>query len=66
MARMESIYARGDDSVLFLVFYEDISDKDLPLQMLGLIECKSYMEYPHNDAQGKVAFWDQLATSISK
>ncbi|XP_033754359.1 toll-like receptor 4 [Pecten maximus] len=65
MARMESIYSRGCESVLLIVFYEHIPARELPLRLMDLIESKSYIDYPHNDDHGKVVFWDTLATSIS-
>ncbi|KAJ8302148.1 hypothetical protein KUTeg_021135 [Tegillarca granosa] len=64
MARMESIYSRDGRNVLFLVFYKNVSGKDLPLVMLDLIESQSYIEYP-NDPQGNVVFWDKIKESIS-
>ncbi|XP_033758119.1 toll-like receptor 4 [Pecten maximus] len=65
MARMESIYSRGGNSILLLVFYEEIPAKDLPLTLLDLIESESYIEYPDEDIHGRVVFWNKLATSIS-
>ncbi|XP_060067606.1 toll-like receptor 4 [Ylistrum balloti] len=65
MARMESIYSRGGNSVLLLVFYEDIPAKELPFMLLDLIESDSYIEYPKDDDHGKVVFWDKLTTAIS-
>ncbi|KAJ8302216.1 hypothetical protein KUTeg_021203 [Tegillarca granosa] len=64
MARMESIYSRDGRNVLFLVFYKNVSGKDLPLVMLDLIESQSYIEYP-NDAQGNVVFWDKIREALS-
>ncbi|XP_060075270.1 uncharacterized protein LOC132554958 [Ylistrum balloti] len=61
MARMESIYSRGGDSVLLLVFYEDIPPRDLPLSLLDIIESKTYIEYPRGDLHGNVVFWDELS-----
>ncbi|CAG2215876.1 unnamed protein product [Mytilus edulis] len=59
MARMESIYSRGGRSTIFLVFYENIQPKDLPLVMLELVQQQSYIEYPH-DQQGNVVFWEKI------
>ncbi|CAG2195401.1 Toll-like receptor 4 [Mytilus edulis] len=53
MARMESIYSRDGRNILFLVFYEQILPKELPLVMLELVQKESYIEYP-NDEQGNV------------
>ncbi|XP_060079873.1 toll-like receptor 4 [Ylistrum balloti] len=65
MARMESIYSRGGDSVLLLVFYGEIPTKELPFMLLDLIDSDCYIEYPEDDEHGKVVFWDKLTTAIS-
>ncbi|VDI57031.1 toll-like receptor 13 [Mytilus galloprovincialis] len=59
MARMESIYSRGGQNILFLVFLEQIRPSELPLVMLELVQKQSYIEYP-NDEQGNVVFWDKI------
>ncbi|XP_069114127.1 toll-like receptor 4 [Argopecten irradians] len=66
MARMESIYSRGGDSILVLVFFEDIPARELPFPLLDLIETDSYIEYPTGDVHGTIVFWDKLASSISE
>ncbi|CAC5376996.1 unnamed protein product [Mytilus coruscus] len=38
MARMESIYSRGEQNILFLVFYDQILLRELPLVMLEIIK----------------------------
>ncbi|CAC5388422.1 unnamed protein product [Mytilus coruscus] len=63
MARMESIYERRNENVLFLMFYEQMSSKDLPLNVLEMIQSKSYIEYP-NDEYGDTVFWDQLVNAL--
>ncbi|CAC5391066.1 unnamed protein product [Mytilus coruscus] len=63
MAKMESIYERNCENILFLVFYEQISACDLPLKILELVHCQSYIEYP-NDEYGDVVFWEQLQKAI--
>ncbi|CAC5400454.1 Toll-like receptor 4 [Mytilus coruscus] len=59
MARMESIYAREGTNVLFLILYEQIRIKDMPLVMLEFVEQQSYTEYPR-DEQGNIVFWEKL------
>ncbi|VDI02961.1 Hypothetical predicted protein, partial [Mytilus galloprovincialis] len=61
MARMESIYERRNENVVFLMFYEQMSPRDLPLNVLEMIQSKSYIEYP-NDEYGDTVFWDQCIT----
>ncbi|XP_071123513.1 toll-like receptor 4 [Mytilus edulis] len=63
MARMESIYERKCENILFLVFYEQMSASDLPLQVLELVHDQSYIEYP-NDEHGDIVFWEQLRKAI--
>ncbi|XP_063436294.1 toll-like receptor 4 [Mytilus trossulus] len=63
MARIESIYSRGGRSTTFLVFYENIQPKDLPLVMLELVHQQSYIEY-HHDQQGNVVFWEKIKEVI--
>ena len=64
IARMESIYTRGGENILFLVFYEQIQSKELPLLMLELIQQQSYIEYP-NDEQGNIVFWNKIRETIA-
>ncbi|CAC5391064.1 Toll-like receptor 4 [Mytilus coruscus] len=59
MARMESIYERNFENILFVVFFEQISACDLPLKILEQVHCQSYIEYP-NDEYGDVVFWEKL------
>ncbi|CAC5408888.1 unnamed protein product [Mytilus coruscus] len=63
MAKMESIYERRKENILFLVFYEQIQTRDLPLQILELVQSQSYIEYP-NDEHGNEVFWNQLITAL--
>ncbi|CAG2196159.1 TLR13 [Mytilus edulis] len=63
MARMESIYARSGQNILFLVFYENLRPKDLPLVMLELVQNDSYIEYP-NDEEGNIIFWEKLKEAL--
>ncbi|XP_033746771.1 toll-like receptor 4 [Pecten maximus] len=64
MARMESIYSREGASVLFLVMYSPVPARAIPLQVMDIIQSKSYIEYP-DDPQGNVVFWDKIAEAIA-
>ncbi|XP_063448354.1 toll-like receptor 4 [Mytilus trossulus] len=64
MAKMESIYSRSKENIILLVFLEQMSPNDLPLNILELIQSKSYIEYP-NDEYGDVVFWDKLKETLS-
>ncbi|XP_063411716.1 toll-like receptor 4 [Mytilus trossulus] len=63
MARMENVYERRDENVVFLMFYEQMSPRELPLNVLEMIQSKSYIEYP-NDEYGDTVFWDQLVNAL--
>ncbi|XP_052064444.1 toll-like receptor 4 [Mytilus californianus] len=63
MARMESIYERNNENVLFLVVFEQISTRDFPMHILEVVQSQSYIEFP-NDEQGDVVFWRQLVTAL--
>ena len=64
MARMESIYSREGNDVLFLVLYEGIEASSMPLVLMDIIDRKSYIEFP-NDTQGNVVFWDKMRETIA-
>lgn len=64
MSRVESIYSRNKENILYLVFLEQISAKDLPLIILELVQNQSYIEYP-NDEYGNTVFWDKLRDLIA-
>ncbi|CAG2234303.1 unnamed protein product [Mytilus edulis] len=64
MARMESIYSRGGENILFLVLHEHITSRELPLVMLEIVQRQSYIEYP-NDEQGNVVFWDKMRETLT-
>nr|WBP49900.1 Toll-like receptor protein [Mimachlamys nobilis] len=64
MARMESVYTRADDNVLFLILYEKLSRRQIPMDVLEVIESDSYIEYP-DDEEGNVVFWNKINEAIS-
>lgn len=64
MARVESIYSRGGQNILLLVFKDQILPKELPLVMLEIIKQDSYIEYP-NDEQGNIVFWAKMKEAIT-
>lgn len=64
MARMESIYARNKENIIFLIFLEQIRPNKLPLHVLELVQSQSYIEYP-DDAYGNTVFWDELRQALS-
>ena len=64
MARMESIYFRSGEEVLFLVLLEDFSVEGIPMSMLHMVERKTYLEFPHQDVDNP-AFWSKIKEVIS-
>lgn len=63
MARMEGIYSREGEDVLFLVIYDHMRYEDIPLTLMDLMEKKSYIEFP-NDEYGDVVFWNKVRETI--
>ncbi|CAG2198258.1 unnamed protein product [Mytilus edulis] len=64
MARMESTHSRNGKNILFLVFYEKLSSKDLPLVLCEHIQKQSYIQYPSNE-MGIAIFWDKISDAIN-
>lgn len=55
MARMEAIYSRNGQNVLFLVALEKGTMKNLPLQLMDLVDSNSYLEYPGEESGIEIA-----------
>ena len=49
MARMEAIYSRNGQNVLFLVALEREIMKQLPLQLMDLVDSRSYLDCPTDE-----------------
>ncbi|XP_062607528.1 toll-like receptor 4, partial [Saccostrea cucullata] len=49
IAKMEEIYSRNDENVIFLILYETLPLKDIPLTLMDLINQKTYIEFPNGD-----------------
>ncbi|CAC5380973.1 unnamed protein product [Mytilus coruscus] len=64
MGRRERIYERSNENVLFLIFIDQITSKELPLHILELEQSQSYIEYP-NDEYGDTVFWEQITQVLS-
>ncbi|CAC5399742.1 unnamed protein product [Mytilus coruscus] len=65
MARMESIYSREKENILFMIFLEQIRPGQLPLHILELVQDQSYIEYP-NDEYGNTVFWEKLREVLAR
>lgn len=65
MARMEEIYSRNGENVIFLVVLEKLAIAKIPFSFMDLIENRSYLEYPENDDNDEVsAFRSKLAGKL--
>ena len=70
MARMEAIYSRNGQNVLFLVALESGIMKRLPLQLMDLVYSKSYLDFPSDeertgDTESVIAFTAKLGETLS-
>nr|XP_022297528.1 toll-like receptor 13 [Crassostrea virginica]XP_022297529.1 toll-like receptor 13 [Crassostrea virginica] len=63
IAKMEEIYSREKESVLFLIFYEAVPADIIPLKIMDVINQKSYIEFP-NDEYGNTVFWNRLGEAL--
>ncbi|XP_062587146.1 toll-like receptor 4 [Saccostrea cucullata] len=65
MARMDAIYSRNGENVLFLVALEEDTMKKLSFSFMDLIESKSYIEFPEGgDDEEVTAFRSKLADTL--
>lgn len=64
MARMEGIYSRNGQNVVFMVFYRTVRPEEMPLTLMHLVETESFLEYP-GDEQGNEVFWDKMADALA-
>lgn len=65
MARMEAIYARNGQNVLFLVALEKGTMKHLPLQLMDLVDSNSYLDYPGEECEITVAIQTKLGETLA-
>nr|XP_022302085.1 toll-like receptor 6 [Crassostrea virginica]XP_022302086.1 toll-like receptor 6 [Crassostrea virginica] len=70
MARMEAIYSRNGQNVLFLVALDSGIMKRLPLQLMDLVDSKSYLEFPSDeertwDTESAIAFTAKLGETLT-
>jgi len=64
MARMESIYSRDGEEVLFILMLERLRPRSIPLMIMDVIESDSYIEYPR-ESDNEELFWIRLHQAIS-
>ena len=64
MARMESIYSRNGDNVIFCIMYEDIDTKHLSPELIETLESETFLKYPEEEPE-KPYFWEMLKKALS-
>ena len=66
-ARMEAMYGRGGEDVLFLILSYDFQPDNVPLSLMNLIETRCYIELPPEgcEVQNRL-FIERLKNAISK
>lgn len=63
MARIEGIYSREGESILFVVMYEDVDITELSHEMLECLETESFLKY-QNDETEMQYFWQTLKHAL--
>ena len=71
MARMEAIYSRSGQNVLSLVALQKGIMKQLPLQLIDLVDSQSYLDFPEEesdveDIEAFAAFRVKLAETLAR
>ena len=64
MARMESIYSRNGENVIFCIMYEDIDTKHLSPELIQHLEHETFLKYPQDEHE-KPYFWEMLKRALS-
>ncbi|XP_056003257.1 toll-like receptor 4 [Ostrea edulis] len=66
MARMEAVYSRNSENVLFLVVLEKGAVNKLPRSFMDLIKTKSYLDFPEGGDSDEVsAFRSKLGDTLN-
>ena len=63
MARMESIYSRNSENILFVVKYEDFDITRVTPELQECLECDSYLQYPQDENE-RPYFWRMLIQAL--
>ena len=64
MARMESIYSRNGENVIFCILLEDIDTKHLSPELIQTLENETFLKYPEEEHE-KPYFWEMLKKALS-
>ena len=65
MARMENIFSRGDENIIFVVKFGDFDITRATPELQACLELESYLPYPE-DVDEKPYFWQMLVTSLKR
>ena len=64
MARMESIYSRNGENVIFCILFEDIDMKHLSPELIQTLENETFLKYPEEERE-RPYFWEMLKKALS-
>ena len=64
MARMEGIYGRDGESIVFVVMYEEIDTSRISEEMRECLESESYLAYPQEEEE-RPYFWEMLTRPLT-
>ena len=64
MARMESIYSRNGENVIFCILLEDIDTKHLSPELIQTLENETFLKYPEEERE-KPYFWEMVKKALS-
>ena len=65
MARMENIYSRGDENIIFVVKFGEFDITRASPELQACLESESYLSYPE-DVDERPYFWQILMTSLKR
>ena len=63
MARMEGIYGRDGESIVFILMYEEIDISRISEEMRECLESESYLAYPQEEEENPY-FWEMLTRAL--
>ena len=65
MARMENIYSREGENMLFVVMYENVDLTTVTPEMRDCLETESYLAFPQDETE-QLYFWQILTQRLCK
>ena len=63
MARIEGIYSREGENVLFVIMYEEVDLTELSHEMLECLETDCFLKYQNDETEAQY-FWQTLKQSL--